>query len=260
MDLGLRGKIALVTGGSHGIGLSTALALASEGCRVAVCARNPGRLQEAAAALRDLGVEALGIQADVLVEADIDRVMATLTETWGTLHILVNNAGGGGRWGTEDPETTPESTWAEVYGKNALATTRFTLRALPLMRRQGWGRVVTVTSVLGLEGGGRPWFNMAKVAQTTLMKNFALRPDYARAGITFNSVAPGCIMIPDTGWDLQRREDPEAFEKMVQESFPMGRLGAPEDVADLIVFLCSERARHVNGASIPVDGAESRRL
>ncbi|MBZ0156990.1 MAG: SDR family oxidoreductase [Alphaproteobacteria bacterium] len=258
MNLGLAGKYALVTGGSHGIGLSTALALADEGCNVAVCARNRDRVDGAVEAIRAKGVQAIGVSADVMVSEDIDTVMDTVIGAWGTLHILINNVGGGGRWGSPNIEETPEEVWLEVYNKNALAAVRFTLKALPYMRKQKWGRVVTVTSVLGREGGGRPWFNMAKTAQTTLMKNLALRPELIREGITFNSVAPGCIMIPDTGWDAERKKDPGAFDRMVRESYPLGRLGTPEEVSSVIVFVCSEQASLLNGASLPVDGAESR--
>jgi 3-oxoacyl-[acyl-carrier protein] reductase len=131
------------------------------------------------------------------------------------------------------------------------------MKALPLMRRQRWGRVVTVTSVYAAEAGGRPWFNIAKVSQTVLMKNLARMPKFARSGITFNSVAPGAIMIPDTGWEVEKKRDEMQFAKHVDTNFPMGRLGTPEEVAYVVTFLCSERASLVNGASILVDGGES---
>jgi 3-oxoacyl-[acyl-carrier protein] reductase len=258
MNLGLQGKIALVTGGSHGIGLSTACALADEGCKVAICARNPDRLNEAVRDLKSRRVDALGVAADVLIPADITRVMKSVIEAWGTIHILVNNVGGGGRWGSPVVEETDDLVWLEVYDKNAMAAVRFTVRAIPYMRKQKWGRVVTITSTHGREGGGRPWFNMAKTAQTALMKNLALNRDLVRHGITFNSVAPGAIMIPDTGWELEKKGNPEEFEKMVHQEFPFGRLGTPEEVASVVVFICSGRASLVNGAAIAVDGGESR--
>ena len=186
--------------------------------------------------------------------------MKTVIEEWGTLHILINNVGGGGRWGSDNIEKTTEQVWMEVYNKNALATIRFTMRTMPFMRKQKWGRVVTVTSIYGIEGGGRPWFNMAKTAQTAFMKNLAMRSELVQDGITFNSVAPGAIMIPDTGWDAEQKKCPEVFEKMVQEKFPLGRMGTPEEVANVIVFICSTSASLLNGASIPVDGGESRRF
>ena len=258
MDLGIKGKYALITGGSHGIGRAIALALAEEGCNVAICARNKDRVEQTVAELKAKGVESIGISADALIPEDIDRVMNVIINAWGAIHILVNNVGGGGRWGSPVVEETSEQVWLEVYSKNALAAVRFTMRAIPFMRKQKWGRVVTITSVYGREGGGRPWFNMAKTAQTTLMKNLSLNYDLARDGITFNSVAPGCIMIPDTGWDYEQKKDPEAFKKMVDEKFPLGRLGTPEEVASVVVFVCSEQASLLNGASIPVDGSESK--
>lgn len=258
MDLGLRGKYALVTGGSHGIGRSTALALAEEGCHVAICGRSAGRLEETAAEIRKRAVQPLPLQGDATSPSDIARMMQTVHDSFGTLHILVNNVGGGGRWGTEVVEENPDEVWLEVFNKNAMAAVRFTGAALPWMKRQRWGRVVTITSIYGREGGGRPWFNMAKAAQTSLMKSLGLNRDLVRHGITFNSVAPGPIMIPDTGWEEEKRRDPDAFARMCLDTFTLGRLGTPEEVADVVAFLCSEKASLVNGASLVVDGGESR--
>ena len=126
------------------------------------------------------------------------------------------------------------------------------------MRKQKWGRVVTVASRLGREGGGRPWFNMANSAEISFMKTMAMRPDLARDGITFNSVAPGEIMIPDTGWEDEMKSDPGKFSIKIDKQFPLGRLGLPEEVGNVIAFICSERASLINGASIAIDGGESR--
>ena len=258
MDLGIRGKYALVTGGSHGIGLAAAHALADEGCNVAVCARTADRLTQAVRELQAKGVEAIGVAADVLIPADIERVMQVVIHAWGTIHILVNNVGGGGRWGSAVVEETPEDVWIDVYNKNAMAAVRFTRLAIPYMRRQKWGRVVTVGSIHGREGGGRPWFNMAKSAEISLMKTLAMTHYLARDGITCNTIAPGSIMIPDTGWERESQEHPEAFREKLARHFPLGRLGTPEEVASVIVFACSEKASLLNGAAIVVDGAEGR--
>ena len=258
MDLGIRGKYTLVTGGSHGIGLAIARTLADEGCNVAICARNEDRVAQAVRDLKAQGVEALGISADVLVPADIERVMKTMINSWGAIHILVNNVGGGGRWGSPIVEETPEEVWIDVYNKNAMAAVRFTMCAIPFMRKQKWGRVVTIASIYGREGGGRPWFNMAKSAEISLMKTLGMNADLVRDGITFNSVAPGSIMIPGTGWEDESKKNPKEFEKMVNLNFPLGRLGTPEEVASVVVFVCSEKAGLLNGACIVVDGGESR--
>lgn len=258
MDLGLKGKYCLVTGGSHGIGLAIAERLASEGANVAICSRTDEKLAAAVERIKARGVAALGIRADVLVPGDVDRVMETVIDAWGTVHILVNNVGGGGRWGKSTVEETPEDVWRDVYQKNAMAAVRFTRLAIPYMRKQKWGRVVTIASIHGREGGGRPWYTMAKAAEIALMKTLANDSALARDGLTFNSVAPGGIMIPGTAWEQEQKENPQAFRDMIEREHPLGRLGRPEEVADVVAFLCSERAGLVNGASVAVDGGQGR--
>lgn len=260
MDLKIKGKYALVTGGTHGIGRSIALALADEGCNVAVCSRDKERIEKTVSELKAKGVDCLGIPADVMIPADINRVMQDVIDKWGTIHILINNVGGGGRWGSEIIEETKEEVWLEVYSKNALAAIRFTTLAIPFMRQQKWGRVVTITSIFGREAGGRPWFIMAKTAQTGMMKALATQHYLAEDGITFNSVAPGAIMIPDTGWGKMLKENPKELEEFIKKELPLGRLGVPEEIADVVVFICSEKASLLNGASIPVDGGQSKSI
>lgn len=258
MNLGIKGKYALVTGGSHGIGKAIALALADEGCNVAICSRKTPGLNDVKKQLNAKGVDCLAIQADVTVKKDIERVFNQVIKKWGSLHILVNNVGGGGRWGQEDVISTDEKVWQEVYDKNVTSSIRFIRLAIPYMRKQKWGRIVNITSLYGREAGGRPWFNIAKVAQTALIKNLSLKKELVRSGITFNSIAPGAIMIPDTGWEDEQKKNPASFKAMLDEKFPLGRLGKPEEVADLVVFICSQKASLINGAAIPVDGSEGR--
>lgn len=228
MDLGLTGKIALVTGGTRGIGRAIALTLAGEGCLVAVCARHDP----------DEGIKpCLFIPGDVMMDADRVKVVARVFAQWGALHILVNNAGGGGRWGSS-PEDTDQQVWEGVYKKNALAAVDFTMMALPGMVKQRWGRVVSIASIYGKEAGTAPWFTMAKAAEIALMKDLAIR---GYLGITFNSIAPGHIKV-----DKEGEED------------WLGPWGEPQDIANLVVFLCSDKAKHINGACLVVDGGESR--
>lgn len=187
--------------------------------------------------------------------------MDTIEKQWGTLHILINNVGGGGRWGKENVEETELRVWEEVYEKNAMAAIRFTRRALPLMRKNKWGRVVTITSIYGgKEGSGRPWFVAAKAAETGFMKALSTTSYLVRDGITFNCVAPGGIYIEGTGFEDEKRRDPAAFDRMVDQEYPLGRLGTPEEVASVVAFLCSEQASLVNGANITVDGGQSTSL
>ena len=258
MNLEIADKYALVTGGSRGIGKSIALLLAEEGCNVAICARSQSDINATVREIKAKGVAVLGIVADVTEPTEVQKVIDIVRQKWGTIHILVNNVGGGGRWGKEVIEETDDDVWMEVFNKNAMVSVRFTKEIIPWMKKQRWGRIITITSIYGREGGGRPWFNMAKAAQTSLMKCLGLNKDLARSGITFNSVAPGGIMIPKTGWEAERNRDPEAFDKMLGEQFTIGRLGTPEEVANVVVFLCSECASLINGASIAVDGGQGR--
>lgn len=260
MDLGIKGKCALVTGGTHGIGRSIALALADEGCNVAVCSRNKERIEKTVSELKKKGVDCLGIQADVMNENDVKKVMKTVIDKWGTIHILINNVGGGGRWGKEIVEETKEEVWSEVYNKNVLASIRFTTLAIPYMRKQKWGRVVTITSIFGREAGARPWFSMAKTAQTAFMKSLAIKHYLSKDGITFNSIAPGAIMIPDTGWEKALKENSEEVNEFIKRELPLERFGTPEEVANVVVFICSEKASLLNGVSIPVDGSQGKSL
>ena len=157
-------------------------------------------------------------------------------------------------------EEVEEQVWSQVFSRNALAAARFTMRAIPLMRRQKWGRVVTITSLQGHEAGGRPWYAMAKTAETSLTKALAMDRSLARDGITFNCVAPGAIITAGNEWDRFRRDRPDAFREVVDRDFPLGRLGTPAEVAAVVAFVCSRRASLLSGASIPADGGQSRSL
>lgn len=257
MDLGLKNKFAIITGGTHGIGRSIAHSLAREGCHVAVCSRNESRIDQIIEEINNTGVQCIGHNVDVFEPEQISEFVSLVVKQWKTVDILVNNVGGGGRWGKESIEDTPHNVWEEVYEKNVGAAIRFTRLVLPFMRKNGWGRVVTISSLAGREGGVRPWYGMAKSAEISLMKNLAMKKELARSGITFNSVAPGGILIPDTGWAEAAEAKKDEYKKFCDD-LPLGRLGTPEEVANAVTFICSDKASLINGACISVDGAEGR--
>ncbi len=257
MNLNLNGKYALITGGSRGIGRRTALMLAEEGCNVAICARNSEWLEKTKAEIETRGVKSLAIVANAGELEDIKRVIELIINMWGTLHILVNNVGGESKIPLLSPECIPDEVWIDSLELNTLAAVRFTRFVIPYMRKQKWGRVVTLASKHGREGGGRAWYTMAKAAEIGFMKTLAMNFDLARDGITFNTVAPGAVLTEQGNWADFQKEDPLKLQEKVMATRPMGRLGLPEEVAAIITFICSEQASLLNGACIPVDGAES---
>ena len=246
MDLGLTGKVAIVTGGSRGIGRSIALALAAEGCRVAICARTEEPLRATEAELAER-TEALGIVADVTKADDIERLVQETVDHFGRLDILVNNAGVRGSDDTDD-------IWNAIYESNLLAAARATRSAVPRMLAAGGGSVVHITSIYGRESGGPLAYNAIKSAMNAHAKAMALElaPD-----IRVNAVAPGSVAFPGGSWGRRLEEDPEGMAKFLAENIPMGRFGTPEEIANVVVFLCSEQASWVTGACINVDGGQS---
>ncbi|MFC1510436.1 SDR family NAD(P)-dependent oxidoreductase [Candidatus Omnitrophota bacterium] len=260
MDYGLKEKRALVTGGTHGIGRAIGLCLAQEGAKVAVFSRSCERVEAMKQELEALGGDVIAMVADVMHADACQNVMDAIVKQWGGIDIVVNNVGGGGRWGSEHVEETKERVWSEVFEKNTMSAVKFTTWALPFMRKEKWGRVINITSIFGREAGGRPWFAMAKAAQTAMMKTMAKQKELIQDGVTFNSVAPGAIMIPDTGWEREMKENSSQYQAFVDQNLPLGRLGTPEEVAHLVTFICSEKARFLNGASIPIDGGQSNSI
>ena len=248
MDLGLSDKVAIVTGGSRGIGRAIALALAGEGCRVAICARGEERLRETEAELRAAGVDALGVVTDVTVAADIEHLVAATVERFGRLDILVNNAGSRSREDTDE-------VWNATYESNVLAAVRATRAAVPHLRASGGGSIVHIASIYGRETGGPASYNAIKSAMIAHAKAMALE---LAPEIRVNSVAPGSIAFPGGSWGRRLEEDPEGMRAFLEQNIPMGRFGRPEEIAAVVTFLCSEQASWVTGASINVDGGQSR--
>ena len=256
MDLELEGKVAIVTGSSRGLGLASAAALVREGCRVTICARTVPRLAEAAAELRALARaedRVLPIVADLATADGIDAVVTRTAETFGGLDILVNNVGlakGGGIVDTSDAE------WQEAFDQTLFPAIRASRLAVPHMRRRGGGAIVMIASIWGRESGGRMTYNAVKAAEISLAK--AMAQQLARDNIRVNSVAPGSIRFPGGTWDRRVQDDPEGMAEFVRRELPFGRFGRPEEVGATVAFLVSPRASWISGASVPVDGCQSR--
>lgn len=256
MDLELSGKIALITGSSRGLGLASAAALVREGCRVTICARDEARLSDAAAELRALvpaGGHLLAVAADLATAAGVEAVVARTVETFGGLDILVNNVGLGKGAGIID---TSDAEWQDAFDQTLYPAIRASRLAVPHMRRRGGGSIVMVASIWGRESGGRMTYNAVKAAEISLAK--AMSQQLARDNIRVNSVAPGSIRFPGGSWDRRVQDDPEGMAEFVRRELPFGRFGRPEEVGAVVAFLVSPRASWISGASVPVDGCQSR--
>lgn len=255
MDLGLHGKVAIVGASSKGLGKASALALAREGARITICARTEADLQAAANEIsRDTGAEVLAVQADLATAAGIDSVVAATVARFGVVDVLVANSGGPtlGKF-----LTFTDDDWRQALEMVTLNFVRFVRAVVPHMRTRHWGRIVGIQSSsvkqpvngIDLSNGLRPGI-------AGLMK--AITPELAGDGITINLVLPGRFLTsrisPGAGRSPEQDEALQAQLAPLAAGIPLGRLGYPAELGDLIAFLASERASYITGAVYQVDG------
>ena len=264
MDLGLKGKVALVTGASRGIGAAIATELGSEGADLVLCARGAGQLDDTARSIAALGPQTVAVPADLLTAAGVQSVVDAALAAFGRVDILVNNVGGapgpGGFQNLEDDH------WQAAWNLNVMAAVRFARGVLPGMVERRWGRIINIASTSAREPDVVVvHYNCAKAGLLALSKSLANA--YSKDGVLVNCVSPGVTRTPALESSAARRlaERGESIEglsaeELVQRYYgprrpvPIGRFGTPAEVAGIVAFLASERASWITGAYINVDG------
>jgi 3-oxoacyl-[acyl-carrier protein] reductase len=260
MDLGLTGKVALVTGASDGIGYAVAQSLAREGARVVICARREAKLIQARDRISsETGGEVLAVQCDVRKLDDVQRLVRETLQRFGAVDVLINNAGSVPSINFTD---VSDAQWYEFIERKLMGYVRVTREVVPHMKKNGRGRIVNIAGTAGWEPSNT---SMAVGINNSAVINWtkSMSLEFAGAGILVTAVAPGSIETPRQVGNRQRES--EITGKTVEElrqarvkDIPLSRLGRPEEVANVIVFLASECSSYVTGACVTVDGGVVR--
>jgi len=248
MKLGLKGKAAIVTGGSRGIGRAIAHAFAEEGCHVALCARGAEDLRATEGELREHGIKVHAQTCNVAKVEELETFLAGARAALGRVDVLVNNASG---FGVMDDE----SGWSAGFEVDIMAAVRAAWKAVPWLEEVGGGSIIHIASTSGLEAGSPPPYAAAKAALISHSKTLAI--DLAPRGIRVNCVAPGSIEFAGGLWETIKRANLERYEA-IRASIPSGRLGTAEEVARAVVFLASEAASWITGVTLSVDGGQHK--
>ncbi|WP_371018513.1 SDR family NAD(P)-dependent oxidoreductase [Pseudalkalibacillus sp. JSM 102089] len=250
MNLNLENKRVLITGGSKGIGKSIAKVFYEEGAKVGICGRNRDALE---LARKEIGQDLAIFEADVTDERKRVQLIDSFIMQFGSLDILVNNAGGSS--GSTIMETDI-SQFHKAMELNYYSAVHLSQLSAEIMKQQGSGAIINISSIFGRESGGKPTYNNSKSAMISFTK--AMGDELIKDGVRVNGVAPGAILHPSGNWQKRLDDNPEKIAEFVDKEIPGGRFGTTDEVANAVVFLASEKASWIVGATINVDGGQSK--
>lgn len=250
MDLQLNGKRILITGGSKGIGKAIAQAFISEGAIVTIAARDRDVLN---VTREELNQRVSIIKADITIESERENLMDTFIEQHGSIDVLINNAGGSNG---STVSNTDMNLFYQAMELNYFSAVHLSKLAVEHMKKQRSGSIINITSIYGRESGGKATYNNSKSALISFTKSLA--DEVISDGIRVNSLAPGSILHDTGNWLKRMKEDPKKIQEFVKKEIPAGRFGTPEEIANVVTFLSSDKASWIVGASINVDGGQSR--
>jgi NAD(P)-dependent dehydrogenase (short-subunit alcohol dehydrogenase family) len=256
MDLGIRDKVALVTGGTRGIGRASALELASEGCHIIITGRDTRALESVHAKIAALGVEVVSVEADLVTERGVEALLSVAGRAFDRVDIVFNNAG------HSHPSTaldTCDAEWNRMLGVHLMATVRICRELAPAMVERGWGRIINMSSIAGIAPmKGIPDYSAAKAAIISYTRSLAL--EISSFGVTANALCPGLVhteiwetfadqLAPSLGRSRQ-----QIFDAAAEQASSIKRYARPEEVGRVVAFLASEAASYISGVALPVDG------
>lgn len=250
MNLNLENKRVLITGGSKGIGKSIAKTFYEEGAKVGICGRNREALE---IAKEEIGPNLALFEADITDERKRVQLLDSFIMEFGSIDILVNNAGGSNGGAIMETNLTE---FHKAMDLNFYSAVHLSQLSAEKMKEQGNGAIINISSIFGRESGGKPTYNNSKAAMISFTK--AMGDELIKDGVRVNGIAPGAILHPSGNWQKRLEDNPEKIEEFVEKEIPGGRFGTPEEVANAVVFLASDKASWIVGATINVDGGQSK--